>query len=161
MWPDLHARDPAHAAALLEWAAREGQAAGRAEPRNWRIEHGLARLWRAAAATGSGYEDRARRHLARARALAPGRAVFAGPLEPPASLAARRLADGRVELRWRPSPGAGYHQIARSAGPGVWSVLLYSYEPGRSSFIAPGGPVRYRIKACRRPPDCSAWVKWP
>ena len=161
VWPDLHARDPAHAAALLEWAAREGQAAGRAEPRNWRIERGLARLWRAAAATGPGYEDRARRHLARARALAPGRAVFAGPLEPPASLAARRLADGRVELRWRPSPGAGYHQIARSAGPGVWSVLLYSYEPGRSSFIAPGGPVRYRIKACRRPPDCSAWVEWP
>ena len=161
VWPKLHARDPAHAAALLEWADREGQAAVRAEPRNWRIGRGLARLWRAAAATEPGYEARARRHLARARALAPGRAVFAGPLEPPAALAARRLADGRLELRWRPSPGAGYHQITQSATPGAWPDLLYSYEPGRSSFIAPGGPFRYRIKACRRPPDCSAWVEWP
>ena len=90
---------------------------------------------------------------------APGRAVLTPA--PPGALSARPLAAGRVELRWQPSPGAGYHQIARSAAPGAWRPVRYAYEPGRSSFAAPAGPFRYRIKACRDPGDCSAWEELP
>ena len=161
VWPELRARDPAEAAALLAWAAREGEAAVRAEPSNWRIEHGLARLYRIAAATDPDLEAHARRHLARARSLAPARAVFTPALAPPGALSARPLADGRVELRWQPSPGAGYHQIARSAAPGAWRPVRFAYDPAPERFVAPAGPSRYRIKACRHPGDCSAWVQWP
>ena len=161
LWPELRARDPAQAAALLAWAGREGEAAVRAEPANWRIERDLARLYAAASATDPDLEPRARRHLARSRALAPGRPVFTPALAPPGALSAHPLADGRVELRWRPSPGAGYHQIARSAAPGAWRAIRYAYDPATDTLIAPAGPYRYRIKACRYPGDCSAWEEWP
>ena len=163
-WPQLRAQDPARAAALLAFADREAAGAVRREPWNWRITHALARLYRAVAGTEPGYEAAAQRHLARARELAPAREVFPAPLAPPSGLTARVLPDERIELRWRPSPGAGYHQIGQigqDAGPGARRPVLYAYGPGRTGFAAPAGPFRYRIKACRYPGDCSAWVRWP
>lgn len=160
-WPRLRSQDPARAAALLDWADREAVEAVRSEPWNWRIEHRLARLYRVVADTDPGYEATAQRHLSRARELAPARAVFPTPLKPPAELAARPLPGEGLELQWSPSPGAGYHQIAQSAAPHVWPTILYSYDPTRSTFVAPTGPFRYRVRACRHPGSCSAWKEWP
>ena len=160
-WPRLHALDPDRAAALLQWIDAEAQEALRAEPSNWRIQRALARLYHAAATTDPGHEAAARRHLVRARALAPNRELFPAPLPPPEPLGAQRLADGRIELRIRPSPGAGYHQIARSSRPGAWRTFRFAYGAGRSAFIVPAGDFRYRIRACRRPEDCTDWEEWP
>ena len=160
-WPGLRAQEPAFAAALLQRADREAAEAVRAEPWNWRLEHRLARLYRAVADTDPDYRATAQRHLSRARELAPARDVFPEPLDPPGDLAAEPLPGERIELRWRPSPGAGYHQIARTAEPGAWRTVLYAYGPERRTFTAPAGALRYRIKACRHPGDCSAWEAWP
>ena len=160
-WPTLSAENPALAASLLGRAEREAAAALAHEPWNWHVEHLLAQLYAAVAATDPGYASAAERHLERARELAPARAVFPAPLKAPAELAATRLPDGRLELSWRPSPGAGYHQIARADADGAWRTVLYSYDPARSVYRAPAGANRYRIKACRYPADCSAWVRWP
>ena len=160
IWPELHARNPALAAALHKRVEHMAEEAVRTEPSNWVIARELARLYRATAATDPNYEERASRHFTRARALAPGRPVFAEPLAPPDALAAQRLADGRLELRWRTSPGAGYHQIAQLATPNAWRTILYAYDTGQSTLIVPAGPFRYRIRACRHSGDCSAWQEW-
>ena len=160
IWPALREQDPARAAALLDRADREAADAVRSEPWNWRFAHLLARMYRVVADTEPEYEAMAQRHLERARELAPARDVFGAPLESPSGLEVRALPGDRLELRWQPSPGAGYHQIARFAEPGPWRAVLIAYGPAHDTYIAPAGPFRHRIKACRHPLDCSAWEEW-
>ena len=164
-WPRIRAEDGARARRLLDWAGKEAEEAVRTEPAHWRIRQSLARMYRAAAATDPGYEARAGHHLERARALAPNRAVFPSALAPPGGLALRRLDDGRHELAWRPSPGAGYHAVERSRNRGAWRFVFHGYDPATASFVPPGsdrpGLYRYRIKACRYPGNCSPAVEWP
>ena len=163
-WPRIRAEDGPRALRLLEWASREAEEVVRTEPGNWRISQSLARLFRAAAVTDPQYEDAARRYLDLARALAPNRAVFPVALRPPDSLAARRLDDGRYELHWRWPDGVGYVAVKEARGPGPRRRVLHVYDPGRTSFVLPEGRTpgvrRYRIKACRFPGECSAWVEW-
>lgn len=170
-WAPLRARRPDLARRLLVWADREADAAVRSEPCNWRIEQMLAHLYRAVAATDPAYEERARHHLERTRVLAPAREPLAAPLRPPGDLAAAPAPSGidagtaaavALELRWSPSPGAGYHQIARKVDSGRWSTVLYAYGPHRRSFLATAcESCTYRIRACRTRTDCSDWAVWP
>ena len=160
-WPSLHEQNPEQAGRLLRLADREAAATLEKEPWNWRIAHLLARLYRVVADTRPDYEATARSHLARAHALAPARDVFPAPLVPPADLASSPLPGGRLQLRWRPSPGAGYHVIAQAAESGAWRAIHYAYDPAPGTLAVPGGGVRYRIRACRYPGDCSAWKEWP
>ena len=159
-----HDRDPEGADELLRWVDREADAAVRWEPWNWRMEHLLAQFYRVVADTRPDYEARASSHLTRARALAPARELFPAPLAPPGDLAGAPLPDGRVELRWPATPGAGYHQIdqiAQAAESGVWRTIRYAYGPAPGTLAVPGGGFRYRIKVCRYPRDCSPWAEWP
>ena len=160
-WPSLHEQRPAQAGRLLRLADREAAAAVEQEPWDWRTAHLLAQLYRVVADTRPDYAATARRHLARAHALAPAREVFPAPLVPPGDLASRPLPGGRLELRWRPSPGAGYHDIAQAAESGDGRNIHYAYDPAQGTWAVPGGGVRYRIRACRYPGDCSAWKEWP
>ena len=159
-WQPIYEQDPEAADELLRWVDREAAAAVRREPWNWRVEHLLARLYRVVAAARPDYEARAQSHLARARTLAPAREVFPAPLVPPGDLTTSPLPDGRRELRWLPPPGAGYHQIAAAAEPGVWRIIRYAYGSAPGTFAVPGGALRYRIRACRFPGDCSPWEEW-
>ena len=159
-WQALHEQYPDRASRLLRRADREAAAAVEREPWNWRIAQLLAQLYRAVADTRPDYEDRALSHLARARELAPAREVFPVPLAPSGGLASDPLPGGSLELRWKPSPGAGYHGIAQAAGSGVWRTIHYAYGPAQGRLTVPGG-FRYGIKACRYPRDCSAWKEWP
>ena len=120
--------------------------------------------------TNPAYKERAQRHLERARMLAPAREPFPAALQPPGDLASvpepaasgPSIAGGGVELRWSPSPGAGYHQLARRAESGRWTTVLYAYGPDRQSFLASACEgCAHRIRACRTPWDCSAWAVWP
>ncbi|MDE0051111.1 MAG: O-antigen ligase family protein [Rhodospirillales bacterium] len=168
-WAAVRAADPAAASRLLAWADREADAAVASEPWNWRIEQTLAHLYRAVADTEPAYEARARRHLERTRLLAPAREPFPAPLQPPGDLLAMpatagpgNAAAGAIELRWSPSPGAGYHQLARSTEPGRWTTLLYTYDAERQRFFASDcDGCRHRIRACRTRLDCSDWALWP
>ena len=164
-WPRLRAENGPGARDLLEWASREAAEVVRTEPRSWRIQQSLARMYRAAAATDPQYAAPARRYLERARALAPNRAVFPVALRPPDGLASRRLDDGRHELRWRWPEGVGYLAVGESRGDGSWRFVLHVYDPARTSFVLPEGRApgewSYRIKACRFPGQCSASVEWP
>lgn len=170
-WAPLKARRPALANRMLAWAEREADAAVESEPYNWRIEQLLVILYRAVAETDPAYEQRARRHLERVQALAPARDPFPAPLRPPGDLAAApgpvghdagTSRAGTIELRWGPSPGAGYHQLARSTESGRWSTVLYAYGPDRRRFVtAACEGCTYRIRACRMPRDCSDWAVWP
>ena len=164
-WPLMRSEDATRARSVLEWAEQEAVEVMRTEPENWRIHHRLAHLYRAAATTDPGYGATARHFLKRARELAPNRAVFPRPLLPPEPLAVRQLDDGRHELRWQRSEGAGYHAVRESKGDDGWRPVLNAYDPGQTSFITPRqrgpGTYHYRIKACRFPGHCSAWVKWP
>ena len=159
-WQPLYEQDPEAAGELLRWVDREAAAAVQREPWNWRMEHLLARLYRVVAAARPDYEARAESHLARARSLAPVREVFPAPLVPPGDLATSPLPDGRLELRWLPPPGAGYHQIAEAAEPGVWRTIRYAYGAAPGTLAVPGGALRYRIRACRFPQDCGPWEEW-
>ena len=160
-WPRVRSDDPAAAAALLAWADREAEEAVRTEPGNWRISNALARLYDAVAATDPGYAGAAERHLERSRRFAPDRAVFPVWLATPRGLETQPHDDGRLILRWRPSPGAGYHAIQRSEAGGPWRTILWSYDPDRSVLVArPCGDCRYRIKACRWPGACTAVAEW-
>ena len=145
-WPRIRAEDGARARRLLDWAGKEAEEAVRTEPAHWRIRQSLARMYRAAAATDPGYEARAGHHLERARALAPNRAVFPSALAPPGGLALRRLDDGRHELAWRPSPGAGYHAVERSRNRGRLAFRLSRLRPRhgilRSARKRPPGPLQ-------------------
>lgn len=170
-WAPLQARRPDLARRLLAWADREAAAAVRNEPYNWRIEQMLAHLYRAVAATDPAYQEKARRHLKRTRELAPAREPFAAPLLPPGGLSAAPVpagpdagtdAAGALELRWIPSPGAGYHQIARKVDSGRWKTVLYAYGPDRRSYLTSACEgCAYRIRACRARTDCSDWAVWP
>ena len=160
-WPALDAQDPERAERLLRLAEREAAATVEREPWNWRVAHLLAHLYREVANTRPDYAAKARSHLARARTLAPARDVFPGPLAPPGDLAASALPAGGLELRWLPSPGAGYHQIAQAAEAAAWRDIHYAYGPAPGVLSVPGGDFRYRIRACRYPGVCSAWKEWP
>ena len=143
-WARERARHPAEASRLLDWADREAAAALGAEPVNWRNEHALARMYAEVARTDPEYGEKARMHLARARELAPNRAVFARPLVRPAALGAKRRPEGAVALRWRPAPGAGYHEIQRSADGRGWSTVLYAWEAARTELVTRAcAPCRY------------------
>ena len=167
-WPRLRAADAAGARDLLDWVSREAAEVVRTEPRSWRIQQSLARLYRAAAATDAEYAEPARRYLERARALAPERAVFPVALRPPDGLAcgkARRrppraalaLARGRGiprgggvprrrPLAFRPPrlrPGADLVRPARGHGP-----------PGSGATASrPAGfPACAALRSSGRPP---------
>ena len=140
-WPSLHEQNPEQAGRLLRLADREAAAALEKEPWDWRTAHLLARLYRVVADTRPDYEATARSHLARAHELAPARDVFPAPLVPPADLASSPLPGGRLQLCWRPSPGAGYHVIAQAAESGAWRTIHYAYDPAPGTL---GRPRRWR-----------------
>ena len=164
-WPRLRAEDATGARDLLDWVSREATEVVRTEPRSWRIQQSLARLYRAAAATDAAYAATARHYLERVRGLAPNRAAFPVALRPPDGLASSRRDDGRHELRWRWPAGAGYLAVGASRGDGSWRFVLHVYDPARTAFVLPAGRApgewRYRVKACRFPGQCSASVEWP
>ena len=164
-WPRLRSADAGDAGRLLAWVEREAEELLRTEPERWRYHHSLAQMYRTVASTDGAYEGRARRALARAREAAPNRPVFSAPLAAPRVLEARRLDDGRHQLRWVASAGAGYHVVAEMRGDGARHFLFHAYDAARTSFVrAPPrtpGAYRYGVKACRFPRDCSAWVEWP
>ena len=164
-WPRLRAENGPGARDLLEWASREAAEVVRTEPRSWRIQQSLARMYHAAAATDPQYAASARRYFERARALAPNRAVFPVALRPPDGLASRRRDDGRHELRWRWPEGVGYLAVRERRGDGSWRFVAHVYDRARTSFVLPEGRApgqwRYRVKACRYPGRCSASVEWP
>ena len=164
-WTELRAADRDRARELLGWAEREAAVAVRTEPASWRMHRSVAALYQAAASTDPDYAGAAREALTRARSLAPQHPQTRDALGPPEPTGIRRLRDGRHALNWRPAPDAGYHQIGILGGGGARRAILYTYDPGRTAFVAPApsgpGPWRYRIKACRHPGDCSAWVEWP
>ena len=164
-WPRLRAEDATGARDLLDWVSREATEVVRTEPRSWRIQQSLARLYRAAAATDAAYAATARHYLERVRGLAPNRAVFPVALRPPDGLASSRRDDGRQELRWRWPEGAGYVTVGESRGDGSWRLILHAYDPARTSFVLPEGRAlgewRYRMRACRIPGQCSVSAEWP
>ena len=160
-WAPMRARAPARAGRLLEWADREAAAAVAAEPANWRIAHALARLYAQVARAEPEYAGKARRHLARARELAPNRAVFDRALARPTALVVDGRPEGTLALRWRPAPGAGYHEIQRSGDGRAWTTVLYAWEAARTEFVTRACPAcLYRIRACRSWRDCSGWAGW-
>ena len=164
-WPRLRAEDATGARDLLDWASREAAEVVRTEPRSWRIQQSIARMYHIAAASDPQYAAPARRYLERARALAPNRAVFPVELRPPDGLASSRRDDGRHELRWRWPAGAGYVTVGESRGDGSWRLILHAYDPARTSFVLPEGRAlgewRYRMRACRIPGQCSVSAEWP
>ena len=161
-WPQIRTANPHAAMTLLAWADREAAAAVRAEPGNWRIARTLARLYKAVAATEPGHAVAARKHLERARALAPNRAVFPVLIVTPRGLEVEPLADGRLLLRWQPSPGAGFHVILRSRDGAPLRPIHWSYDPDRSTYVAsPCDGCRHVIKACRWPGVCTEETQWP
>lgn len=164
-WETLRTEDAEGARRLLAWVEDEAAKALRKEPENWRLMRGLARMYGAVAATDPAYVQKARRAIERARALAPNRTVFTRALNPPQLAGAHRRDDGRHELRWRGSDGAGYHIVAELHDDGTEQVLLYSYDLAQTSFVRPGlqppGVYRYKIRACRPPSRCTNWVNWP
>ena len=77
-WRVILAQDPAKAFRLLAWAEEEAQHALADEPDNWQLQHGLAKMFAAVAATHPEYPERARYYYDRARAVAP----YRNPLMP-------------------------------------------------------------------------------
>ena len=161
-WPDIRTANPHAAATLLAWADREATEVERTEPANWRTARTLARLYKAVAATEPRYTDAARKHLERSLTLAPNRAVFPVLIVTPRGLGAERLDDGRLLLRWQPSPGAGFHVISRGRGGDPMRPIHWSYDPNSSTYVAsPCDGCRHVIKACRWPGACTDSAEWP
>ena len=164
-WEQLHRTRPGEAAEFGALVAREAAAAVVAEPLNWRVHRELARLYDRVAAFNPAFAKTARDHLARAKALAPNRAILERELAPPTALEVRQRADGRRELRWKGTEGAGYHLVREATADNSWRALLYSYDASRTGFVPPPsdgpGPRRFAIKACAYPGRCSKWVDWP
>ena len=164
-WETLHRTRPGEAARLAGLVAREAAAAIEAEPLNWRMHRQLARLYDRVAGFDPAFAEAARDAFARAKALAPNRAILEIRLEPPSALEVGRLADGRAELRWQGARGAGYHLVRETNADGGWRALLYSYDASRTAFVPPPsagpGPRRFAVKACEYPGRCSAWAEWP
>ncbi|MXX73978.1 MAG: O-antigen ligase family protein [Holophagales bacterium] len=164
-WTRIRAEDGARARRLLDLAVREAVEAERTRTAEWRLHQGAARLFAVAAATDPEYEEEAERFLASSRALAPNRPVFLRALRAPDALTGARRADGRYELRWRWPESAGYVAIEESGGGSPRRFVLHAYDPAQTSFVLPAGRepgvLRYRIKACLYPGQCSANVEWP
>ena len=164
-WEQLHRTRSGAAAGFADLVAREAAAAVAAEPLNWRVHRELARLYDRVAAFDPAFAQTARDHLARAKALAPNRAILERSLVPPSALEVRKLADGRRELRWQGVEGASYHLVREDIADGAWRALLYSYDAARTAFVPPPsggpGPRRFAVKACVYPGRCSAWAEWP
>lgn len=144
--------------------AREAAAVA-AEPLNWRVHQELARLYDRVAAFDPAFAQTARDHLARAKALAPNRAILDREPAPPTALEVRQLADGRREIRWKGTEGAGYHLVREDTAYNSRRALLYSDDASRTGFVPPSaagpGPRRFAIKARTYPGRCSAWTEWP
>ena len=165
-WPKLRAERGEGARGVLQWVDAQAAEGLRTEPESWRLQHSLARMYRAVASTEPDYETQAQRHLARARELAPNRAVFPVALIPPQPLGSRQREDGRRELHWKRSHGTAYHQVGIRVGYGNWRTIRYVYDPGVTSFVVPAADeesedTAYGIKACARPDTCSDWTAWP
>ena len=159
-WTRLREERGAAARRLLAWVDGEAAAALAADPENWYVAHGLARMYRAVASTEADYRARAERMLARARAQAPERAVFPVPLGAPEALAMAEGSDGGLEIAWRPGAGAAYHVVAACAPEGRRRTLgwVYAADPARRAVPAAARRAgeRYWVRACA-PPACSAW----
>ena len=82
-WEVLARHRPGEAARLLALADGEAQAALAARPESWMLHHALARLYLKVAATRPDYAERAGRHLARSRVLAPNLDPMEAPPPPP------------------------------------------------------------------------------
>ena len=164
-WAQLHRTRPGAAARFADLVGREAAAAVAAEPLNWRVHRELARLYDRVAAFDPAFAQQAGDHLARARALAPNRAILERTLAAPSALEVRQLADGRHELRWQGVEGSGYHLVREDTADGAWRALLYSYDASRAGFVPPPsagpGPRRFAVKACAWPRRCGAWAEWP
>ncbi len=160
-WTRLRAERGAAALSLLAWVDGEAVAALAAEPENWFVVHWLARMYSAVASTEPDYRARAQWVLARARELAPNRAVFPPPLTAPVPLGAAERADGGLDLAWRPGAGAAYQELAACAPDGRRRALgwVYAPAPGRRAVPAAArrADERYWVRACA-PPACSAWA---
>ena len=81
-WEVLARHRPGEAARLLALADGEAQAALAARPESWMLHHALARLYLEVAATRPDYAERAGRHLARSRVLAPNLDPMEAPRPP-------------------------------------------------------------------------------
>ena len=81
-WAVLAEHEPTEAARLLAIAEGEAAAALASEPESWVLHHALARLHLEVAATRPEYAERAGRHLARSRALAPNLDPMEAPPPP-------------------------------------------------------------------------------
>ena len=163
-WPMVLQVEGPRVGTLLAWADREAEAALRSEPENWRLAQAAALMYRAAAVTHPAYAEKARHSWERTRDLAPERPVIPVEIGTPRPLAPRPLADGRHELRWRPTPDAGYHEIREFYPDGRRRSIHYAYDAEQSTFTPPppswSGPFRHEVRACRDG-DCTAWVAWP
>ena len=165
-WREIYQKDPEDAREVLAWVEGEAEEALRTDPENWRFHHELTHMYARIVGTDASHAAKGMDAHRRAQALTPNRPVFAPLLGPPAALAARRLDDGRHELRWRVAEGAGYHVIGLMDGDDrARRFLLHSYDPSRTSFVPPGrqdpDTKRYGIKACLYPGECTDWVLWP
>lgn len=160
-WTRLRAERGAAARRLLAWIDGEATAALRAEPENWFVPHGLARMYRAVASTEADYRARAEWTLARARELAPNRAVFLVPLTAPVALRMGERGDDGLDLAWRAGDGAAYHVVAACSLDGRRRTLgwVYAADPPRHTVppAARRADERYWIRACA-PPACSTWA---
>ena len=160
-WTRLRAERGTAARRLLDWVDGEATAALATDPENWFVVQGLARMYRAVASTEPDYRARAEWTLARARELAPARAVFPVPLTAPAALRMAERTDGGLDLAWRAGDGAAYHVVAACAPDGRRRTLgwVYAADPAERAVPAaaqrPG--ERYWVRACA-PPTCSAWA---
>lgn len=169
-WHTLRGANGTRTRNLLGWAGREAQEVERTEPQNWRIHHSLARMYRTVADTDPEYEAAAQHYLERAQALAPNREVFFRPLSLPDSLEVHPLADGRFELRWKPSEGVNYYELRRLNDDIGSRVVHRAHDPSERSFIPPGterpGTHRFAIQACgysvkSNAMACTPRVEWP
>ena len=160
-WERLRAERGPAARRLLAWVDGEAAAALAAEPENWFVAHGLARMYRAVASTEPDYRARAERMLARARAQAPGRAVFPVPLTAPEPVGRAERPGGGLELAWRPGEGAAYHVLAACTPESRRRTLGWAYAADPARRTVPAAARRpgesYWIRACA-PPACSPWI---
>ena len=160
-WTRLRAERGPAARRLLAWVDGEAEAALAADPENWYVAHGLARMYREVASTEPDYRSRAEGMLARARAQAPGRAVFPVPLTAPVPLGLTERSDGGLELAWLPGDGAAYHVLAACSPQGRRRTLGWAYaaDPMRRAVPAASHRTgdRYWVRACA-PPKCGDWV---
>ena len=88
-WRIMLEQDADRAFRLLARAEAEAALALAAEPENWQLHHGLAKMYTAVAATHPAYRAKAKRQLERAREVAPWQDPLM-PAKPPPHLARQR-----------------------------------------------------------------------